>query len=282
MTPERIEIKADDGLVLVADDYGDRTALPVCLLHGGGQTRHSWHETALALAAAGFRALSVDLRGHGESGWSDLDHYDVTWFARDAAAVARSFERRPVLVGASIGGLSGILAHGEVATGPLLLALILVDVATRLEPVGVARVIAFMTAHPDGFESLEQAADVVAQYLPHRPRPKTMAGLAKNLRRGEDGRYRWHWDPRWMQHDHRTTPEEFRTRMHKAAKKLDIPTLLIRGGLSDVLSESGVKEFLELVPHAEYVDVLDAAHMVASDSNERFSAAILPFIRRLV
>jgi len=281
VTPERVEFTADDGLRLVADDYGNRAALPVILLHGGGQTRHSWHETALALAAAGVRAVSVDLRGHGESGWSDSDHYDLTWFARDAAAVARSFERRPVLVGASMGGLSGILAHGEIAY-PLLAALVLVDVAPRMERVGVARVIAFMTANPDGFESLEQAADAVAQYLPHRPRPKNLGGLAKNLRRGEDGRYRWHWDPRWMTHDHKTTPEQFLSRMHAAAQKLDIPTLLIRGGLSDVLSESGAREFLELVPHAEYVDVMDAAHMVASDSNERFSAAILPFIRRLI
>jgi pimeloyl-ACP methyl ester carboxylesterase len=281
VTPERTEFTADDGLKLAADDYGSRAALPVILLHGGGQTRYSWQPTALALAAAGVRAVSVDLRGHGESGWSDADHYDLTWFARDAAAVARAFERRPVLVGASIGGLSGILAHGEIAHSRLA-ALVLVDVAPRLEPAGVARVIAFMTANPEGFESLEQAADAVAQYLPHRPRPKNLAGLAKNLRRGEDGRYRWHWDPRWMTHDHKTTPDQFRSRMHDAAKKLDIPTLLIRGGLSDVLSESGAREFLELVPHAEYVDVMDAAHMVASDSNERFSAAILPFIRRLI
>jgi pimeloyl-ACP methyl ester carboxylesterase len=281
VTPERREITADDGLILAASDYGDKGALSVMLLHGGGQTRHSWHETALALASAGFRALAVDLRGHGESGWSDADHYDLTWFARDAAAVARTFERRPVLVGASMGGLSGILAHGEVAY-PLLAALVLVDVAPRMEPLGVARVIAFMTANPDGFESLEQAADAVAQYLPHRPRPKNLAGLAKNLRRGNDGRYRWHWDPRWMTHDHKTTPQQFLSRMHAAAKKLDIPTLLIRGGMSDVLSESGAREFLEIVPHAEYVDVLDAAHMVATESNERFSAAILPFIRRLV
>jgi len=60
-----------------------------------------------------------------------------------------------------------------------------------------------------------------------------------------------------------------------------VPTLLLRGKRSDVLSEDGVKEFLRAAPHARFVDVSDAGHMVVGDRNDIFAAAILTFVRDL-
>jgi len=249
------------------------------LLHGGGQTRHAWQGTAQALAEAGFYALAVDQRGHGESDWSPDGRYDLDSFADDLRVVASSLGDRPALVGASLGGLAAMLAEGE-AQAPLLSALVLVDVAPRLELAGVARIIGFMTAHPDGFASLAEAEAAVAAYLPHRPRPKNSSGLAKNLRRGSDGRYRWHWDPRFVTRDHGITPEQFAERMQRAARGLRVPTLLVRGRASDVLSEEGSREFLDLVPHAKFVDVANAAHMVAGDRNDIFTDVVVEFLQQ--
>jgi pimeloyl-ACP methyl ester carboxylesterase len=162
----------------------------------------------------------------------------------------------------------------------LLSALVLVDVAPRLELPGVSRIVGFMTAHPDGFASLEEAAEAVSAYLPHRPRPNDLGGLAKNLRQGEDGRYRWHWDPRFLSLDPGMSQAQFTDRMLGCAQRLSIPTLLVRGGLSDVLSEEACREFLSAVPHAEFVDVANAAHMVAGDRNDRFTEAVVPFLSR--
>jgi pimeloyl-ACP methyl ester carboxylesterase len=275
----RREFSSQDGLRLVADAYGDADAAPVILLHGGGQTRHAWQDTAEALARGGFYALALDQRGHGESQWSDEAHYQLDWFAADLKTVARSVQRGlpPVVVGASLGGLAGLLAEGE-SDEPLLRALVLVDVAPRLELAGVARIIGFMKAHPEGFASLDEAADAVAGYLPHRPRPRSLTGLHKNLRVGADARYRWHWDPRFIDHEHGLTPEQFTERMVECARRLQLPTLLVRGALSDVLSAQAAQEFRELVPHAEIVDVSDAAHMVAGDRNDRFTQAVLEFL----
>jgi len=275
----RRTFRSSDGLVLVGDAHGDASAPAVVLLHGGGQTRHAWQGTAHALAEAGFYALAVDQRGHGESEWSHEGRYDLDSFADDLRVIASSLGAGPAVVGASLGGLAALLAEGE-AQAPLLSALVLVDVAPRIELAGVARIVGFMTAHPDGFESMAQAEAAVAAYLPHRPRPKGGSGLAKNLRRGSDGRYRWHWDPRFVTREHGLTPEQFAERMQRAARRLRLPTLLVRGRASDVLSEEGSREFLELVPHAKFVDVADAAHMVAGDKNDVFSDAVVEFLQQ--
>ena len=140
-----------------------------------------------------------------------------------------------------------------------------------------------MTGHLDGFASLEEAADAIAAYNPHRPRPKDLSGLAKNLRQREDGRWVWHWDPAFVSGKFGSADETRASvvqpdRLERAVDALRIPTLLVRGRRSDLLSEEGAREFLARVPHAEYADVAGAGHMVAGDRNEVFNRAILGFL----
>jgi len=275
---DRRRVSFDVGpLRLAGDAYGDPSARPVLLLHGGGQTRHAWGGTAAALAAQGRHAVSIDLRGHGDSGWDPGADYSVDAFARDLSAVARQLESKPAVVGASLGGLAALIAQGEHAEPPAS-AVVLVDIAPRVDPAGVERIIGFMTGYPDGFATLEEAADAVAGYVPHRPRPRDLNGLRKNLRLGADGRYRWHWDPRFMHGGRRPTATQDPARLEAAARAIRVPTLLVRGRLSDVVSEDGARAFLDLVPHARYVDVSGAGHMVAGDRNDPFTAAVVEFL----
>jgi len=279
---EKHVLLSADGLELHADAWGCPDDPPVLLLHGGGQTRHAWAGTGRELAGAGWYAISVDMRGHGESDWCEDGNYLHDDFAADTLALIRSCSQPPVVVGASLGGISAILAIGELAQEPVARALVLVDIATRMEPDGVQRIIQFMQARPDGFESLEEVADAISAYNPHRPRAKSLSGLRKNLRQGEDGRYRWHWDPRFLEGPRNpTNHSEFKPgRMEDAARGLSVPTLLVRGRMSDLLSEEGAREFLELVPHAKYVDVSGAGHMVAGDRNDVFSKAVIGFLEQ--
>ncbi|MBZ0231264.1 MAG: alpha/beta hydrolase [Deltaproteobacteria bacterium] len=251
--------------------------MPVVFLHGGGQTRHAWGGTAAAVARSGAYAISLDHRGHGDSGWPADGNYDLA-FAEDVRAIARQLGRPPVVVGASLGGLAALMAEGEL--GPLLRALVLVDVAPRLEQDGVARIINFMATGLDGFASLEDAADAIAAYLPNRKRPRDLGGLAKNLRQRDDGRWHWHWDPRFIRRD-RGDPTFAVERMEAAARRVQAPTLVVRGRMSDVLTEDGVRALRALIPHAEYVDVAGAAHMVAGDDNDAFTSSVIGFLGRL-
>jgi len=266
-----------DGTRLAADAWGYPDAPTVVMLHGGGQTRHAWGGTGAALARSGFRAISIDMRGHGDSDRAPGGDYRLDRFVDDLLAVMDAVGGRPALVGASLGGLTGLVAEGE-APEHRASALVMVDAAARIELVGAARIRAFMTARPDGFSSLEEVASAIAEYQPHRPPPDDLSGLTKNLRLGEDGRWRWHWDPALMDGPHRLSGALDLERLRGAARRISIPTLLVRGRLSDVISEEGANEFLELVPHAEFTDISDAGHMVAGDRNDVFTAAVVDFL----
>jgi len=279
---ERIEFQGDGGLRLVADAAGPRDAAPVVLLHGGGQTRFAWRRALEEIAEHGWRAIALDARGHGDSAWSPDGYYGVDSLCGDLHAVIATLGAKPVLVGASLGGNTAMITEGE--TPGTARALVLVDVAPRLESAGIQRIIDFMTARPEGFATLEEAADAVAAYNPSRPRPSSAQGLAKNLRLGEDGRWRWHWDPCFMQMDatHRVARvAELRRRMDAAVSCVRIPTLLIRGAESDVVSLEGVRALQAQIPHLETTDVGGAGHMVAGDRNDPFNAALLSFLDRL-
>jgi non-heme chloroperoxidase len=278
LAPRALRLEGHGGVTLAADAWGDPEAPPVVLLHGGGQTRHAWGGTAEALAREGWHAVAVDLRGHGESDWSPDGDYSVEAFVRDVRAWATRWRERPVLVGASLGGISALLAEGE-SPEPLCGGLVLVDIAARIEREGALRIIEFMQARPEGFARLEEAADAVAAYLPHRRRPRDLSGLARNLRRGADGRYRWHWDPAFLAPRRGPRPDQDPTRLERAARALRVPTLLVRGRLSDLLSEEGARHFLALAPHARFTDVREAGHMVAGDRNDAFTDAVVSFLR---
>lgn len=278
MQPSCFEFTGEDGITLKADSYGDPNHPPVILSHGGGQTRHSWGGTANALAEQGWYAVAYDHRGHGESEWSDEGLYDLFHFAMDMACLARSFDQPPVVVGASLGGIAAMLGAGEIQQA-LFRAIVLVDVTPSLNLDGVQRIFDFMNEHIElGFSSVEEAADSVARYTGRRRRDDN-SGLRKNLRE-KDGRYYWHWDPNFfaLSEDGPQDP----TRVIVAARLITLPVLLIRGRASDVVTETEVQEFLEFIPHATYVDVEKARHMVAGDRNDVFTAAVLDFLGGLL
>lgn len=262
---------------MAAEAFGDEGAPIVLLLHGGGQTRHSWGGTARALAARGYRAIAIDARGHGESDRDLGRRYDLPHFAEDLRAIVARLDTKPAVVGASLGGSTALLAHGEMDLD--LGAIVLVDIGPRIQRTGVERIFSFMKQKPEGYASLDEVADAVASYQPHRQRPKDVSGLAKNLRQGPDGRWRWHWDPAFLEEMSVPRPE-LGVRLTEASKALRCPVMLVRGRLSDLLTEEQAREFLELCTHAEYVDVADAAHMVAGDVNDRFTDAVVDFLAR--
>jgi pimeloyl-ACP methyl ester carboxylesterase len=277
--PQTVKFRGSEDLVLVADEWNHATGSgpSVLMLHGGGQNRFSWKNTGLVLADEGFHVIALDSRGHGDSDRSPDANYTVDALCADTLAVLEQIGRPVVLIGASMGGMTGILAAD--AAGPQKVTkLVLVDVVPRYEKDGSARIRDFMFSHVHGFETLDAAADAVAEYLPHRTKPRSPEGLKKNLRQ-RDGRWYWHWDPKFL-----TAPSDDafvrEEKLERAVMDLTIPILLIRGKLSDVVSPNGVKDFLEKVPHAEFVELPDAGHTAAGDDNDAFSEAVVQFVSR--
>lgn len=274
-------LPGSQGITLTADVAGSPPATSIILLHGGGQTRHSWDKLARRLARQGYHVISLDLRGHGDSDWAPDGDYSLDAFAADLHAVVSALPDPPVLIGASLGGLTSLLLAGE-NSADLVKGLVLVDVVPRLEPEGVGRIVGFMRANINGFDSIDDVVAAVAAYLPHRPRPPSPEGLRKNLRQGEDGKLYWHWDPAFLQSDRRPDVAHDMGRLQRAARNVHVPTLVVRGSLSDIVSEQGASELLELMPQAQVAEVHGARHMVAGDRNDAFNEAVEAFLTELL
>lgn len=274
--------EAGQPLEVVADRWDPEGAArgTVLLLHGGGQARGSWTRAAAALAARGWTALALDQRGHGDSDWAADGDYTIDAFVADTRAITRALATEtgspPVLVGASLGGWISLIAEGESAGHAR--GLVLVDITHRTERQGVDRIREFMLAHRSGFGSLDEVADALHAYQPDKPRPSDPAKLARNVRQHADGRWYWHWDPAFMGSLSGTTgrgPDVTPERLADAARKVAVPTLVVRGAQSDVVSAEAVHEMVALIPGATYADVADAGHMVVGDDNDVFTGALL-------
>ena len=276
--PQTLCIPISDGLSLAADIAGPQGAPTVILGHGGGQTRHSWDKCELQLAEAGYFAINYDLRGHGDSDWSRDGEYSIEDRADDLRHIAASGSRPFALVGASLGGITALVA-ATLGLDPA--AIVLVDIVPKMNLAGADKVRGFMGASPNGFVSLEEAADAISAYYPDRPRPKDLSGLHKNLRLGDDGRYRWHWDPRMMA-DMRSDPRRLLETMDAADWTDRIPTLLIRGMKSDIVDDDGVADLRRRIPALEVTDIRGAGHMVAGDRNDEFNTAVIEFLGRVM
>jgi pimeloyl-ACP methyl ester carboxylesterase len=287
MTPRPIRLDGG-GLELAADLWGNPDDPPVVFLHGAGQNRRAWDEAARSVARAGWHAVTVDHRGHGDSDWPIESSYDWDHFGDDVEALIDRFSRPPVMVGASLGGMSALIAQGRSDT-QLYRALVLVDVTPRMELDGVKRIVGFMAAHPEGFDSLDDASQVIADYT-GRPKPDSPEGLRQVLRHGDDGRWRWHWDIRFLEgradeilsaQEGTERSDAIRTMLLDAASQVRVPTLVVRGAQSDMVSPEAVREFVDIVPGSRFVDVADAGHMVAGDQNDHFVSAVLEFLSDL-
>jgi pimeloyl-ACP methyl ester carboxylesterase len=277
MDSEQVIFQGFEGLQLVADVRGDPDAWPVLFLHGGGQTRHAWGKAAQTIAAEGWRTITVDLRGHGDSEWSPTGDYSFTAYCADCVALVDQLQKPPVLVGASLGGITATLAEGT-SDRTVSCGVVLVDIAPRSNSEGVKRIRDFMQTGVRGFDSLEEAAATIAAYTPQRKRAANLEGLMKVLRQ-RDNRWYWHWDPRVLDNGRtEVVSDQFESLLDVAMTNIRVPTMLVRGRLSDVVTQDSVDDIIARVPDITVVEVDGAAHMIAGDQNDAFSDAVVGFL----
>ena len=277
----RDSFKGHGDIKIAADVWGSNNEELVILLHGGGQTRHAWGDTGKKLAEAGYHSVALDLRGHGDSEWHADGDYSIRAYKDDLVSIINEIGKPARLVGASLGGMASLVLAGDEINSDLCTALIMVDIGIYPDPVGSDRIVSFMLSGEKGFDSLEDVAKSISDYLPHRKKPKDLEGLKKNLRLKSDGRYYWHWDPRFIRRRPGSRDRRYFDLQLKAAEKVTIPTLLIRGALSDVVTMEDVDYFLSVISHAKFVEIEKAAHMIAGDRNDIFAEEAIKFLKSL-
>ena len=276
-----MHFKGHGDIKIAADVWGSNNQELVILLHGGGQTRHAWGDTGKKLAKAGYHSVALDLRGHGDSEWDTDGDYSIKAYKDDLVSIINEIGKPARLVGASLGGMASLALAGDEINSDLCTALIMVDIGIYPDPVGSDRIVNFMLSGEKGFDSLEDVAKSISNYLPHRKKPKDLEGLKKNLRLKSDGRYYWHWDPRFIRRRPGSRDRRYFDLQLKAAEKVTIPTLLIRGALSDVVTMEDVDYFLSVISHAKFVEIEKAAHMIAGDRNDIFAEETINFLKSL-
>lgn len=234
------QFKGFAGVVLRGDRQGDPDDPLVLLVHGGGQTREIWNDTATALVRAGRQVISIDLRGHGESEWPADARYDFGAYVEDLRAVLAQLPSRPVIVGASLGGWVAAAAVGEDG-GHLASGLVLADAPPDLD-----------------LTNIRQTAGAI------RAASETAKGA---------------YDARMLE---RFQLDQALERFKAAAPNIRVPALFVRGALSDITDAASASRIVEQIPGAEYAEIGEAGHLVASDRSDLFSATLLDFMERRI
>ncbi|MDN5925396.1 MAG: alpha/beta hydrolase, partial [Xanthomonadales bacterium] len=187
----------------------------------------------------------------------------------------------PLLVGASMGGLLALGVAGERQASSPCRALVLVDSTPRMRAPGIERILGFMRAAPEGFANHDEALAAIARFQPQRHAQRNELAISTMLRARDDGRLTWHWDPAMLEAVTATGANQ-ESRLLAAASAVRVPTLLVSGGRSDVVSAATVAEFLRLLPHAQHVELADASHSVVGDAGPAFVRILREFCTSII
>ncbi len=258
-------------------EWGAAAAPPVVCLHGGGQTAYMWEELGAALAGT-HHVIAPDLPMHGDS--DPVDSMARQSLAATVPPLLAEFGfDRAVFVGASLGGIVSMTVTA--AHPDLVRAIVLVDIATRLEDKGVERIVEFMRAH-ESFADLDEAAAAIGAYLPQR-KATDPARLTRNLRQRPDGRWEWkHGYTRQLRGSDAPEPgggwRQLVDGLAEDVTRFTCPVLVLRGSASDVLSAEGADEIVSLIPDARLATIHAAGHHAAGDNPESTVGLVRSFL----
>lgn len=276
--PRLFEIAAGDGITLRGDLYGGEDGPTAILLHGGGQSRSAWRGAARRLAEAGYRAVAMDLRGHGDSDWSPAANYSFDDYSDDLARTIAAMGAPAVLVGASLGGHVSLVTAAR--HPDQVRALTLADVTPWIDEGETGSSIReAMRRMGEGVASLEEAAQLIAELRGGKPR-RDVSGLRHHLQQRDDGRWYWRWDPAYLTEENLRHGGEGGLFVREA-RRLRCPVLVMRAELSTVTSAEQVELFRGAVPWLKDVVIPGAGHMLTGDVNDIYAAHVLAFLASL-
>ena len=265
---------AGKGVTIVADAYGDPADVPVLMLHGGAQSRSAWRGAARQLATRGYHALAIDMRGHGDSDWASDGDYAFARYADDLVAIICELGRPAVLVGASHGGLSALVAAA--AHPEAVRALALADVTPWLDEEHADTMRAVLRKSAAGYADVDEAAAMVNGLQGSPPRADN-SGLKAHMREGDDGRLYWRWDPRFVE-DRFVRHGGEGGMLVAAARRLPMPVLLMHAEHSNVVEEAHVEAFKAALPALLTERIMGLRHMVTGDDNVAYLPALIDFL----
>jgi esterase len=257
-------------------DWGTPGRPPVLFLHGGGLNAHTWDLVCAALRRER-HCLALDQRGHGESEWSPEMDYSMERHVEDLDAFVDALALdRFVLVGMSLGGVNALAWAG--AHSRRLAGLVVIDTGPEIQFDGVRKIRTF-TSDATPLASVEEFIDRAMAFNPRRNRELLRRSLLHNLRQMPDGRFMWKYDQR---HRGKVDPGAYERRrelLWAAVEKIECPTLVVRGGESDVFHDEDAERLAQRLKHGRWVRIEGAGHTVQGDNPADLLVALREFLK---
>jgi pimeloyl-ACP methyl ester carboxylesterase len=286
LKPSEVVLPASDDLVVSQFrlhylDWGRAPGGPILFLHGGGLNAHTWDAVILMLRQR-YHCIALDQRGHGDSEWSPGMDYGMQSHLRDIeGCVAQLGLERRVLVGQSMGGINSIIyaaRHSAEMAG-----LVVVDVGPEISPAGGARIRDFIAAPQ--LDSPDEFLKRAMEFNPLRDPRILRRSLYYNLRQLANGKWTWKHDTRRaaeVQTEEMAAAGARRAEeLWKAVPQIKCPTLVVRGTLSDVISDEQAEKFAGALPNGRLVRVEKAGHNVQGDNPAGLLAVLQPFLEEI-
>ena len=265
-----------NGLNLHYLEWGDSANPTVLMLHGGSQQAHSWDFISLALSDE-FHVLALDQRGHGDSDWAPEGDYSIEAQQGDIDGFVKALGLDGfVLIGHSMGGRNAYVwasRHPKALKG-----LVIVDTGPESGGPGQDRIRRFREL-PDELDSFEEFAQRIQQYT-GRSREQTLGALKYSIRQRPDGKWTWKYDKR-MRTPGQRQPTWTSEQLWECVDRIACPTLVVRGGESDVFLVETMDRMQQTIPDCVAVTIPRAGHLVQGDNPVDFAAAVQDLLRRI-
>jgi esterase len=261
------------GLRLHYLDWGQSSARPLILLHGGALTAHTWDAVAMGLQPE-FRCIAPDLRGHGDSDWAPDGDYSPDALRGDLEALLADLQiKRSVLIGNSLGGSTALryTAHRPASEQPD--ALVLVDIGPEMREDGRRRLRAF-TEGPRELDSVDEFVERALSFNPQRRPESLRRSLLNNLRQLPSGKWTWKYDPNRFG----TRPMSSAADRWADVRRVSCPTLVVRGGRSDMFLDEDAEKLANSLSDGRWTRIDGASHTVQSDRPVALVAAVREFL----
>ena len=259
-------------------DWGARGRPEILFLHGGGLTARTWDLVCLALRTEA-RCLALDQRGHGDSEWSpELDYSFDAHLGDIEGLVDRLGIRRLVLVGQSLGALNALryaARHPE-----RVRALVLIDAGPDVRIDGARRIAEFLR-ETETVDSPDAFVEAALAFNRLRDRRLLRRSALHALRRLPDGRWMRKSDARWLRG---VGPEQLAAAARGVwaeVPEVACPTLVVRGGLSDVFLSQDAERLAGSLRDGRWVCIERAGHTVQGDNPKRLVEALRTFLAAL-
>ena len=257
-------------------DWGNKHLPTIVFLHGGALNAHTWDLVCLALRDE-YHCVALDQRGHGDSDWSeDADYTMGAQLCDTKAFVDHLGLDKFILVGMSLGAINSLafaIAHPERLTN-----LVIIDAGPEMRRPGSSRIRDFVN-DSEHLVSVEAIIERALKFNPRRDPTILRRSLMHNLRQQPDGSWKWKYDRRRFQRlDHEAHRAE-RAGLADGLARITCPTLVVRGGESDVFHEEDAVRLAARLPDGRHVTVPRAGHTVQGDNPKDLVAELRRFLQ---